>query len=61
MGGNRFVRASWSPQVEGGINTNNTVRDVTSQLPWRANCFAIYGGADNTIGNQCCHASAYCL
>lgn len=30
---------------------NNTIRNSTAQLPWRAACFAIYGGRGNRIEN----------
>jgi hypothetical protein len=30
---------------------NNTIRDCTVQITWRAACFAIYGGTDNKILN----------
>ena len=46
--------ASWSPAGEGGNNTGNLVRDVTVQLPWRANCFAVYGGHGNGIRDARC-------
>jgi hypothetical protein len=46
--------ASWSPQGS-GINTNNVFRFNTVQVPWRANCFAIYGGADNRIEDNLCY------
>lgn len=29
--------------------TSNVIKNCTVELPWRANCFAIYGGPDNTI------------
>jgi hypothetical protein len=47
--------ASWSPAAEGPVNTNNVFRFNTVQLPWRANCFAIYGGAGNTIEDNLCY------
>lgn len=46
--------ASWSPAAEGGVNTNNLFRFNTVQIPWRANCFAIYGGRDNRIEDNLC-------
>ena len=46
--------ATWSPKGQGGTNTNNTVRGVTAQLPWRANCFAVYGGSDHTVEDCRC-------
>jgi len=45
--------ASWSPKGS-GVNTNNVFRFNTVQLPWRANCFAIYGGTDNRIEDNLC-------
>lgn len=45
--------ASWSP-ASGGVNTNNVFRFNTIQVPWRANCIAIYGGKDNKIEDNLC-------
>ncbi len=46
--------ASWAPSFDGGVNTNNTFRYNTVQSPWRANCFAVYGGKDNRVENNLC-------
>ncbi len=46
--------ASWAPAGEGGVNSNNVFRFNTAQLPWRANCFAIYGGRDQRIEDNLC-------
>ncbi|MCA0351972.1 MAG: right-handed parallel beta-helix repeat-containing protein [Chloroflexi bacterium] len=46
--------ASWSPAFEGGLNTNNIFRFNTIQLPWRANCLAVYGGKDIQIEDNLC-------
>ncbi len=46
--------ASWAPSFDGGVNSNNVFRFNTVQLPWRANCFAIYGGKDNRIEDNLC-------
>ncbi len=46
--------ASWSPKGS-GVNTNNVFRFNTVQIPWRANCFAIYGGRDNRIEDNLCY------
>jgi hypothetical protein len=46
--------ASWSPKSD-GINTGNVFRFNTVQIPWRANCFAIYGGRDNRIEDNLCY------
>jgi len=45
--------ASWSPKGS-GVNTGNVFRFNTVQIPWRANCFAIYGGKDNAIEDNLC-------
>ena len=45
--------ASWSPKGD-PTNTGNVFRFDTVVVPWRANCFAIYGGQDNTIEDSLC-------
>jgi len=46
--------ASWSPTGD-PVNTSNVFRFNTVQMPWRANCFAIYGGKDNRIEDNFCY------
>ncbi len=47
--------ASWSFAGGGDpANTNNVFRFDTAQTPWRANCFAIYGGTGNAIEDDVC-------
>lgn len=46
--------ASWSPKGD-DVNTGNVFRFNTVQLPWRANCFAIYGGKNNHIEDNLCY------
>jgi hypothetical protein len=46
--------ASWSPKGD-AVNTGNVFRFNTVQLPWRANCFAIYGGKNNHIEDNLCY------
>jgi hypothetical protein len=46
--------ASWSPKKD-SVNTGNVFRFNTIQVPWRANCLAIYGGKDNKIENNLCY------
>jgi hypothetical protein len=46
--------ASWSPKGD-PVNTGNVFRFNTIQVPWRANCLAIYGGKDNVIENNLCY------
>jgi hypothetical protein len=45
--------ASWSQQA-GPPNTNNVFRFNTVQVPWRANCFAVYGGQGNKVEDNLC-------
>jgi alpha-1,3-glucanase-like protein len=45
--------ASWSVGSS-SANANNVFRFDTAQLPWRANCFAIYGGTSNSITDSVC-------
>jgi hypothetical protein len=45
--------ASWSPQG-GGNNAGNTFSFDTVQNPWRADCFALYGGGGNNVINDIC-------
>jgi hypothetical protein len=35
-------------------NTGNTFRFNTAQVPWRANCYAIYGGTGNSVEDSVC-------
>jgi len=44
--------ASWSSS--GGPNSNNVFQFNTAQLPWRANCYAIYGGTSNSLQDNIC-------
>jgi hypothetical protein len=47
--------ASWSHGFESpGPSRNNVYRNNYIQVPWRANCFGIYGGQDNTIEDNVC-------
>jgi hypothetical protein len=47
--------ASWSFAGAGDpANTGNVFRFDTVQLPWRANCFAIYGGSGNAVEDSVC-------
>jgi hypothetical protein len=45
--------ASWSP-TSNGTNTSNTFSFNTVQCPWRADGFAIYGGANLSITDNIC-------
>ncbi len=45
--------ASWAVATS-PPNSNNVFRFDTAQIPWLANCFAIYGGNDNSIQDSVC-------
>jgi hypothetical protein len=45
--------ASWSPSNR-AVNRNNVFRHNYVQVPWKANCFAIYGGENNVIEDNVC-------
>jgi len=47
--------AAWARKTPGAVNANNTIRFNTVQVPWRANCFALYGGKDSTIEDNLCY------
>lgn len=46
--------AAWSPSFDGTPDVGNVFRFNTVQSPWRATCFAIYGGKDNRIEDNVC-------
>jgi hypothetical protein len=46
--------ATWAPSFDGPVSVGNTFRFNTVQVPWRANCFALYGGQDHTIEDNLC-------
>lgn len=47
--------AMWSYKGAGDRpNDNNVFRHNTVQMPWRANCFAIYGGGNNRVEDSVC-------
>jgi hypothetical protein len=47
--------ASWAYAGAGDPpNTGNVFRFDTVQVPWRANCFALYGGTGNAVQDSVC-------
>lgn len=47
--------AAWSDTyMSPGPSKNNVFRKNYIQIPWKANCFGIYGGQDNTIEDNVC-------
>jgi hypothetical protein len=47
--------AVWAYTQPGAVASNNVFHHNTVQLPWRANCFAIYGGSGNRIEDNTCY------
>jgi len=50
--------ANWS-QNTCAVNNGNVFRHVFGQLPWRANCFGIYGGSTTIEDSVCADAVQY--
>jgi hypothetical protein len=50
--------AAWSENRCAG-NSNNVFRHVFAQLPWRANCFGIYGGSSTIEDSVCADTVQY--
>ncbi|HTB33432.1 MAG TPA: glycosyl hydrolase family 28-related protein, partial [bacterium] len=46
--------ASWSNGGSSFPNVNNSYLDNTIQLPWRANCLAVYGGSGTLLRDNVC-------
>ena len=46
--------ASWSTGTDPGMNADNVFHFDTVQVPWRANCFGVYGGSDNRVEDNLC-------
>ena len=48
--------AIWSAtyRADSGPSANNVIRNCTVLMPWRASCYAIYGGRGNMIENSSC-------
>jgi len=52
--GDNFIPANAKNAPDQGIGHGNTFRHITVQMPWRANCFAAYGGFDNHFEDSIC-------
>jgi hypothetical protein len=46
--------AAWSENAGHGPDRNNLISKNYVQLPWKANCFALYGGDANRIEDNVC-------
>ena len=52
--GPNFIKPEARNAPDQGIGHGNVFRNLTVQMPWRANCFAAYGGYDNLFENLKC-------
>jgi Pectate lyase superfamily protein len=52
--GPNFISPEARNAPDQGQAVNNTFRNITVQMPWRANCFAAYGGSNNVFENSVC-------
>ena len=50
--------ASWSLN-QCGANTNNVFKNTYAQLPWRANCYGVYGGSTTIQDSVCIDTPQY--
>ena len=46
--------AVWPYTSPGAVGTDDVLHFNTAQLPWRANCFAIYGGSGHRVEDSVC-------
>jgi hypothetical protein len=53
FGPNIFTDAQRNAPDQGQAH-DNVFENITVQMPWRANCFAAYGGSNNTFKNSLC-------
>jgi hypothetical protein len=52
--GENFISAAAKGAPDQGLAVNNVFRNITVQMPWRANCFAAYGGSGNVFEDSIC-------
>jgi hypothetical protein len=52
--GEGYIKPEARNAPDQGIGHGNTLRHLTVQMPWRANCFAAYGGYDNHFEDSIC-------
>ncbi|WP_394845359.1 discoidin domain-containing protein [Pendulispora brunnea] len=52
--GDGYIKPEAKNAPDQGIGHGNTFRHITVQMPWRANCFASYGGYDNHFEDSIC-------
>ncbi len=52
--GNGFIAPESKNGADQGSGHGNTFSNLTSQMPWRGQCFGSYGGYDNTFKDSLC-------
>ncbi len=52
--GDTFIKPESKNAPDQGLGHGNTFRKISVQMPWRANCFAAYGGNDNHFEDSTC-------
>lgn len=52
--GPNFIKPEAKNAPDQGIGHDNVFRNLTVQMPWRANCYAAYGGYNNLFENLKC-------
>jgi hypothetical protein len=52
--GDGFIKPEAKNAPDQGVGHGNTFRKISVQMPWRANCFANYGGNDNHFEDSTC-------
>lgn len=52
--GDSFIKPDGKGAPDQGVGHGNTFRKISVQMPWRANCFAAYGGYDNHWEDSVC-------
>ena len=52
--GDGFIKPDGKNAPDQGLGHGNTFRKISVQMPWRANCFANYGGNDNHFEDSTC-------
>ncbi|WP_148717064.1 right-handed parallel beta-helix repeat-containing protein [Chitinolyticbacter meiyuanensis] len=52
--GPNFINPEARNAPDQGVGHGNRFRKITVQMPWRANCFASYGGYDNVWEDSVC-------
>ncbi|MBC7658326.1 MAG: hypothetical protein H7249_01310 [Chitinophagaceae bacterium] len=52
--GPNFIKPDGKNAPDQGVGHGNIMHHISVQMPWRANCFAAYGGYDNVWSDNTC-------